>query len=266
MLDTIAWDVVYPAPTDLDGVWHFLADHADALLFDSEFTRQRFIGRFPTGNVIPACVTHFSFDPTEYVFPDEPRFADDEEFILIVGNSYDHKDVRPTLDTLSAGFPFHHIKVIGLAKSTSPYVTAYESGELSETDVHRLYARARCVVLPTFYEGFGFPLVTALSYGRTVLARRSSLVEELAAHCSPRGRLVMFDRREELIAVVGRLVHGGPLPAVTVGSSVKNGRFRSWSDVATDILSFLAPLVRDPSRSRWLARERMLRQLLSYRA
>jgi glycosyltransferase involved in cell wall biosynthesis len=266
MLDTIAWDVVYPAPTDLDGIWHFLADHADALLFDSEFTRQRFLQRFPTGAAVPGRVTHFSFDPDEYVQSNAPDADGDEEFFLIVGNSYDHKDVRRTLETLTAGFPFHRIKVLGLAGSTSPFVTAYESGELSETDVHRLYASASCVVLPTFYEGFGFPLVTALSYGRTVLARRSSLVEELAAHCSPRGRLLTFDRREDLVDLVGRLVHRRPLPDLPVGSSVRHGRFRSWSDVARDILSFLEPLVRDPSSSRWTPRERVLRQLLSYRA
>jgi glycosyltransferase involved in cell wall biosynthesis len=266
ILDTIAWDVVYPAPTDLDGVWRFLADHADALLFDSEFTRQRFLRRFPTGAAVPARVTHFSFDPDEYVQSAAPPAVEDEPYFLIVGNSYDHKDVRRTLEILTTGFPFHRVTALGLAGSTSPFVTAYESGELSEPDLHRLYAGARCVVLPTFYEGFGFPLVTALSYGRTVLARRSSLVEELAAQCSPRGRLLTFDRREDLVDLVGRLVHGGVLPEIPVGSSVKNGRFRCWADVARDILSFLEPLVRDPSRSHWASRERALRQLLSYRA
>ena len=38
MLDTISWDIGYWAPPRLEGVWRFLADHADGLLYDSEFT------------------------------------------------------------------------------------------------------------------------------------------------------------------------------------------------------------------------------------
>jgi glycosyltransferase involved in cell wall biosynthesis len=265
MLDTIAWDVVYPAPTDLEGTWRFLADHADGIVFDSEFTRQRFRERFPTKNPGRSLVTHFSFDPDEYVRTDLSGPSDEEPYVLVVGNNYDHKDVRRTVDTLVAGFPFHRIKVIGPADSASPLVTAYESGELSETYVHGLYAHARCIVLPTFYEGFGFPLVMALAYGRTVFARRSALVEELAAHCSTRGRLVMFDRRDQLVELIGRLAHGAPLTTLPIGTGLKNGRFRSWSDVAADIMRFVETLVREPQSSRWAAREHILRQLLSYR-
>ena len=45
-LDTISWDVAYPAPRHLDGTWRFMADHADGLIFISEYTRARFRRRF----------------------------------------------------------------------------------------------------------------------------------------------------------------------------------------------------------------------------
>ncbi len=265
LLDTIAWDIAYLGPPHLEGTWQFLAEHADALLFDSTFTRQRFVERFPAGRSVPGLVTHFSFDPSEYARADVSNAAGGDEFILVIGNNLDHKDVQRTVEALASAFPFRHIKALGPAQMTSPFVTARQSGELPELEMHQLYANAQYVVFPSFYEGFGFPILTALAYGRTVLARRSDLLEEVAAQCDRRGRLIMFERREELVELIGRLVHGEPVPEHPLGLGLTNGRPKAWRDVARDTLEFLESLLREPSRSRWIAREHAVRQLVSYR-
>ena len=265
MLDTIAWDIAYAAPPQLEGTWQFMADHADAFLFDSHFTQQRFVERFPSGGSVPGLVTHLSFDPAEYARTDVPTTSDGGEFILVIGNSLDHKDVRHTVEVLASAFPFRHIRALGPADAVSPFVSAHHSGAVPEVDIHRLYAGARFVVFPSFYEGFGFPILTALAYGRTVLARRSALLEEVAAQCGGRGRLVVFDRREELVELIGRLVHGDPVAEYPLGLGLANGRPKTWGDVAQDTLDFLEACVREPSRSRWIAREQAVRQLVAYR-
>ena len=48
-------------------------------------------------------------------------------------------------------------------------------------------------MFPSFYEGFSLPTLKGFSYGRTVLARRSDLLFEVAAHYRGPGRLVAFD-------------------------------------------------------------------------
>jgi glycosyltransferase involved in cell wall biosynthesis len=267
MLDTITWDIVYLGPARLEGTWQFLADHADGLLFDSDFTRQRFVERFPAGRQVPSLVTHFSLDPDDYVRKDVPSCNDKEDFILVVGNDLDHKDVRQTVETLATAFPFRSIVALGPTSVVSASVTTLRSGLLPELDLHRLYACATYVVFPSFYEGFGFPIVTALAYGRTVLARRSALVEELAAHCVKRGRLLLFNRREELATLIGRLVHGDPVSEQPLGQAIENGAPpRNWHRVAEEIDGFLQRLVEEPSRSRWITREHIARQLLAYRS
>jgi glycosyltransferase involved in cell wall biosynthesis len=253
MLDTISWDIAYAAPPQLEGTWQFLADHADAFLFDSHFTQQRFVERFPSAGSVPGLVTHLSFDPAEYARADVSSRSAGDEFILVIGNSLDHKDVRHTVEALASAFPFRYIRALGPADAVSPFVTAQRGG-LPEPEMHRLYASAQFVVFPSFYEGFGFPILTALAYGRTVLARRSALLEEVAAQCRGRGRLVVFDSREELAELIGRLVHGEPVPEHPLGLGLANGRPRTWRDVAQDALDFLGACVSELSRGRLIAR------------
>jgi glycosyltransferase involved in cell wall biosynthesis len=274
-LDTISWDIAYPAPRHLDGTWRFMADHADGFLFISEFTRDRFVRRFPSGADVPSLVSYLSFSPADYVHPDVKRSrsakaskpptssAGEEDFIFIVGNEYDHKDVSRTIELLTTAFPYQSIVALGPAKAASPRVTVLQSGTLSELDIHRLYANARAVVFPSFYEGFGFPILTTLAYGGTVLARRSTLLDEVAARCAPHGRIVPFERRDALVELIGRLLHGESVPELPLGTALDRGQPLSWQDVGRGIVDFLSSLSGDLSRSRWRAREHAIRQLMA---
>jgi glycosyltransferase involved in cell wall biosynthesis len=262
-LDTISWDIAYQAPRQLEGTWQFMADHADGFLFNSAFTRDRLYRRFPTGAAVPGLVAHHSFNPVEYIHPDVPLSPDEGSVIFIIGNEYDHKDVSPTIELLSSAFPYQPIVALGPQTAAAPRVTVLQSGRLSELEINRLYAGARVVVFPSFYEGFGFPILTTLAYGRTLLARRSALLDEIAARCVRRGRVVPFDRRDELVELIGRLLHGRDVTELPLGTALENGRPKSWQDVGESIMTFLTDLIGDLSRSRWRAREHAIRQLMA---
>ena len=206
------------------------------------------------------------------IFPSIPLNTDssrpaqpvEEGAMLVVGNSHYHKDVPRTVEMLAAAFPFRQIKVLGPSPVTSTFVESVSSGGLSDCDVHRLYATAGCVIFPSFYEGFGFPIVTALAYGRPVFARRSELVDELAAQSANRGRLFVFDRRDELVDLLGGFLHGEQLPSVPLGSAV-SGHVRAWRDVAEQVVDLLQPYFDEPVGTGWFERERAVRQLQTYR-
>jgi glycosyltransferase involved in cell wall biosynthesis len=262
-LDTISWDVAYPAPRHLDGTWAFMADHADGLVFISEFTRDRFHRRFPGARDLPHLVSYLSFSPFDYVDPDLKPPVRQDEYMFIVGNEYDHKDVGPTLELLSTAFPYESIVALGAARPATPRIKVLQSGTLSDAEIHRLYAGARLVLFPSFYEGFGFPILTTLAYGRTVVARHSTLLDEIAARCVPRGRIVPFSRRDELVDIVGALLHGGEVPTLPLGGSIENGQPMAWTDVGRSILRFLDDLTSQLSRSRWRARDHAIAQLMA---
>jgi glycosyltransferase involved in cell wall biosynthesis len=261
-LDTISWDIAYTASGHLDGTWRFLADHADGILFISEFTRDRFVRRFPAAAHTPSFVSHLSFDPADYIHP-SVEHGSREDVIFVVGNEYDHKDVSSTVELLTTAFPYQQIVALGRAKAATPRVTLLQSGAISDLEIHRLYAGSRVVVFPSFYEGFGLPILTALAYGRTVIARKSALLDEIAAHCAPRGVLVPFVRRDELVELIGRVLHRQELPSLPLGAAVRNGRPLSWQDIAANVMGFITNLISDLSGSRWSNRQHTIQQLMA---
>ena len=264
MLDTIAWDVQYVAPPHLDGTWRFLSAAADGLLFISDFSRQRFQIRFPRAVERKSAVCHLSFDPADYTRP-ELLDAPEDDYILVVGNHLDHKDVAATVRALASAFPFERIEALGPSPFRSPRVTSHASGTLAAIDVHRLYAAAKLVVFPSFYEGFGLPVVTALAYGRTLCARESAVLTEVASLCPPRGRVIPYGHRDALIDVVGRLLHGLPTKALPVGAAVNGHAPRSWEQMGVELERFLHTLIGSASAEAWRMRDDLVSQALAYR-
>ena len=253
MLDTIAWDVVYPAFGALEKTWRYLAAYADGLLFISEFSRQRFQARFALSPSVRSRVVHLSLDPADYA-ADVGHSVASDPYWLIVGNSYDHKFLTPTLDLITRAFPGKRLIAVGeRGPKRGPCVTQLESGQTDEPRMQALYANAEIVVFPSFYEGFGLPIVNALAYGRTVVARDSALVREIGGVYQGPGRLVVYESEIDLITRLSRLAHGRPVPEVPLARDVECPPF-GWSQAGRDIDGFLGALVQEASLTQMRAR------------
>jgi len=64
-------------------------------------------------------------------------------------------------------------------------------GEVSDTELARLYRGARCVAYPSLYEGFGIPVLEAMACGAPVVTTRGTAMEEIAD-----GAAVLVDTRD----------------------------------------------------------------------
>jgi glycosyltransferase involved in cell wall biosynthesis len=260
MLDTIAWDIVGPAPADLDQAWRLMARIADGLFFISGFTRERFAFRFPPDPAIPLVVTHLSLAADELAGAPASENPDAEPYLLVFGNSYDHKAVDPTLARLLAAFPATRIVALGAAQAPSPRVTPLRSGQLDEAEIDALIANAAAVIYPSFYEGFGLPVATGLACGRTVIVRRSPLWQEIADHCDLPGALVPYDDEAGLIEAVSRALKGLPAQGLAKGGALSAGAAPPrWQDCAARIGDLVERLIRQGDGRRWLDRETVLR-------
>jgi glycosyltransferase involved in cell wall biosynthesis len=260
MLDSIAWDIGYAAPSGLDATWQRLAAEADGLLFISDFSRRRFENRFTCAPDLRMDSCLLSLDPADYAVA-ATSGGPAPPYWLVVGNRYDHKHVGPTVDLLARSFPSRSLVVFGdRDQPRAAHVTRFASGQMDEGLVRRCYAQADVVVFPSFYEGFGLPVVEGLSYGRTVVARESSLVAEIAAQYRGPGRLIVYSTERELIEVLGRLDRAEPVQSVALGSNA-GPRPWNWDAAAACMLATVAELVAAAPSSQMLRRTELGRGL-----
>jgi len=258
MLDTIAWDIIYAAGPEVEPAWALAAAQADGLLHISNFTKDRFNFRFPVAPRVRQMVTHLSCHYDEYVGSTEKGSAGGH--ILLIGNDFEHKGLAPALELLPRAFPDQQFVVIGQDNLRRANVTTVRSGGISAGEMEGLFAHARMLVFPSFYEGFGFPIVKGLGHGLDVVARRSDLLSEVGRQCAPRGRLVPFDDEGSLVEVIRRIMDNADLEAIPLGGDIAPGAEPvRWSDVARSILGFAEALAAEPSIAMHDAREAALR-------
>ena len=260
ILDTIAWDIAYSAPDGLDAVWQYIASEADGLLFISDFSRHRFENRFCCRESVHRRTCRLSLDPADYTRPVSVRRSS-TAYWFVVGNSYHHKHVAPTVDLLSRSFPRKPLVVLGdRDQPRTSNVTRFDSGNLEEQTIAASFARAEAIIFPSFYEGFGLPIVEGLSYGRTVIARASSLVDEIAAEYRGPGRLLTFSTERELIALLNDLERGC-LPEGRILGEGRTGPDWTWDSAAEEILRTTRALVEDGPSPQMLRRTGLSRGL-----
>lgn len=261
ILDTIGPDTIYAAPPGADEAFQFAGEHADGLIYISEFSRHQFRRRYFTRPGMTETVIYLSLDPLDYVSPTkEPLSATaDGGAILVFGNGYDHKDIPRTTEILATAFPFERFNVVGLKETIVGNVSGFASGGADPSVIDDLYQQAKLVVFPSFYEGFGIPLVRGLAYGKTVIGRRSRLLYEIADKMPPIGRLVTFENSLDLPYIVARLLRGEEQPSVCLGAALGPDRTpHDWHRSGEQLVAVAERIKAAACHDRWSARDRAL--------
>ena len=259
ILDTIAWDVMYPVSEELGNVWKVIGQIADGLLFNSKFSLQRYNFRFTPIKSIRQKVTYHSFSAEE-IIPKTTTVVSrkiKKPFLLLIGNKYDHKEVTPTLEILVQAFPCTRIVVLGINNFPSPLVSTYESGAIDGNDIHALMGNATVIIFPSHYEGFGLPVVEGLAHGTRVIVRDSPLWQEIAGLSQRPELIVPFEDEIELVDAVSSALKG--ISPETPKRASQGQRILTWSDCAQNILDLIEEIDREVDGSRWLGRDAILR-------
>jgi glycosyltransferase involved in cell wall biosynthesis len=114
-----------------------------------------------------------------------------------------------------------------------------ETGYVDDEDIPALYALARCFVLPSFYEGFGIPILEAQACGCPVVAASAGAMPEVAG-----GAALHFDPRndEELAAAIRRVLDDPALRSSLVAAGFENAARYSWRTTAAATLRLFESL------------------------
>jgi glycosyltransferase involved in cell wall biosynthesis len=161
---------------------------AEVILTVSQYSRSEILRVFPKANVrvIPCTIPEVWFAPA----PLEMR----ENFLLMVTSEAPHKNAAGAL----AGYAQYvdlartapvPLKVVGLSGELDYYRSL--AGELgiaglvsfmpflAEMELRDLYRQARAVIVPSFAEGFGIPLLEAMASGAPVLTSNVTSLPEV---------------------------------------------------------------------------------------
>jgi glycosyltransferase involved in cell wall biosynthesis len=263
ILDIIGIDISYAVPAGGNESFQFVGEHADGVIYISEFSRRQFHRRYFTRPDLIEAVIHLSLDPADYV-DHAPFRSDSPAWILVLGNAFEHKDLPKTVDIIASAFPLEQFKVVGLRNTERGNVEVFPGGKVPDDLMDQLYAGAKCIIFPSFYEGFGLPIVKGLALGKTVIARRSELLYELAANLVNQGRLIGYANSMDLPRIIADLLAGKDTPDVPLGGAIAAGDAPyGWKSCGARVLSFAARLRAAENPDRWLARDRAFRYALA---
>ncbi len=106
-------------------------------------------------------------------------------------------------------------------------------GWLSDADVEGLYATAACVVLPSWIEGFGLPILEAMSRGVPVACSNTSSLPEVAGQAA-----ALFDPADEtgMAAAISQVLTDPALAADLVRAGYEQAAGFTWDATASKTL------------------------------
>jgi GT2 family glycosyltransferase len=178
MLDTIGDDCGYLSIThQLENLWGHISRHANGMFFNSKFSEQCVIARYPEAKNLSGYARLLPTKLTSY----KKELGDTSagEHVLIMGNHFAHKASDAAAEILEVAFPTIQFVVLGKENGVSRNVQTYQAGTLGDKQMESLYTRASIVVLPSHVEGFGLGFVHALAARKVVVARDIPATREI---------------------------------------------------------------------------------------
>ena len=140
-------------------------------------------------------------------------------YVLTVGDLQprkNHLGLIRAFEELVRNYPQlpHHLVVVGKETWYAPTVRAaakksllhdriHFTGFVDDDQLHRLYGACDLMVYPSFYEGFGLPIVEAMACGRAVACSNTSAMPEVADSAA-----ILFDpcSQRDLVAAMRDLL------------------------------------------------------------
>lgn len=237
----------------------FTARVADRLIVPSEATKRDLVEclRFP-GDRIHVIPWGLTLDPAEAVSPavvEKVRsiYHLPERYLLYVGTIDRRKDYKTLLEALQrlrkgiglvvagtviAGrtdFP-QLIERLGLAERVRLL------GYVPDQDLPVLYREAAAFVYPSFYEGFGLPVLEAMACGTPVITYNTTSLPEVAGEAG-----ILLDlpvSPETLAAQIIRVLEDEALRLELVARGIKRAARFNWRETANLTIQAYEALIR----------------------
>jgi glycosyltransferase involved in cell wall biosynthesis len=158
----------------------------------------------------------------------------------------------------------HHLLVVGKETWYAPTVRTaakksrvadriHFTGFVDDEELRRLYAACDLFVYPSFYEGFGLPILEAMACGRAVACSNTSAMPEVADSAA-----LLFDphSRRELVFAMRDLLLNPELRQRMERLGMQRAATFSWSSSAAKTLELYYAVAGDASKEHATVRSR----------
>jgi len=227
---------------------------AGAVITVSEYTKKDLLKNFPSFRPELVFVTYEAASPIFTKLEDKERLervrqkrALKKPFVLFVGSLKAHKNI-PTLikalDYLRAKKGLEHeLVLVGRGDSAHHnkelvdlmfgHAFVRYLGELEDEELVSLYNLADLFVLPSFWEGFGLPVLEAMACGTPVASSDRTSLPEIVGDA---GRLFNPDRVDALIDVLYNILANNELRKKMSSMGIERAKLFSWQRLAAQTL------------------------------
>jgi alpha-1,3-rhamnosyl/mannosyltransferase len=193
---------------------------ARRLIAISEFTKGELVELL---GIDPARVEVIGVPPPEGLSPEGPRAEGD--YVLAVGTLEPRKNLARAAEAAArAGAELRVVGARGWGEVEANGVRWL--GEVDDAELARLLRGARALVYPSLYEGFGIPILEAMSVGTPVVTSRGGATEEVAG-----GAAVLVDPLDSAAIAAGLEEADLRRDELRALGLARAGEF-TWDDVA----------------------------------
>lgn len=227
---------------------------ANGVICISESTRRDLLHYCPRVKEENTCVIHLGFSDAfkrlsehEAAAMVAPHVAPEAAYSVFVGDRSAYKNFGVAVDAV-AQCPGHQLVVVGGGP-----LKEYDQGHLEQrlpgrwTHIDRapspllnaLYNRAKALIYPSSYEGFGIPVIEAMAAGCPVIAVNASSIPEVAGDAG-----LLLDRADAYgVADQLRRLEDTGFRADVQSRGLQNAQRFSWESCYQETLSFYARIL-----------------------
>ena len=222
-------------------MFHALKAKADRIVCDSRFTADeltRLVGVPP----YKMKVIHLGVDPSWFEIRKKEGMIE-KPYLLFVGNVKPNKNLVRLIEAFEIimnDIP-HDLVIVGKKEG---FITADRmveesarkhrgrirfTGYVDDATLRQYFAHAKVLVLPSLYEGFGFPPLEAMACGCPVAVANSASLPEVCGKAA-----LYFDpfRPEDIAEKIFRILHDGELRQGLRVSGFEQAKKFTWTQCA----------------------------------
>ena len=231
---------------------HFSLKKADMIIAVSEATKKDIV-KFYKIDERKIEVVYLGFEKREN-FPEEYMMLP-EKFFLFVGDIKERKNVLNIIKAFRIFKRQHEdycLLLIGKGEgkyfeNVKQYIEAADlqedvliKGYLNEANLIFLYRRAQALIFPSLIEGFGFPVLEAMSFGLPVITSDCSSLKEIAKNGS--ALLVDPHSPDDIAQAMGKIISDRELRNRLAINGFEQVKRFSWNKCASEIAGIIQSL------------------------